>query len=104
MKESAVAGVVVLSVVAGLVVFAAIVAYAMLNDSGHTAVNPYLALWVFTPVLGAGCVAVCQRRRLAVRLGILAIGAGCAGVALLVFLDQSNTLLQYEVWISRGMP
>ncbi len=92
------------AIVVGLVSFGAIVVYTVQNDSGHTGFNPYLALAVFIPVVGAGCAALCLKRRSSVWPGIVAIGVGCAGVALLVCLDQGNILLEYEVWIDRGMP
>ena len=79
-------GGVILSVFFGLTVIAAILVYANVNGSGHTAFNPYSALMVFGPVT--------------IVVGVV---VGVIGSGLLVYLDRSNTLLQYEIWIQRGM-
>lgn len=92
--------------IGGLLALVVIVAYAIHNDSGHTGVDPYCGLVVFLPVTIVGVVHIFGARRLGLPrwLGVPAAVVGCAGIALLVYLDQSNTLLQYEVWISNGMP
>jgi len=104
---SKLAGVVcVVCIVVGLAAIAGIVGYAMCNESGHTGANPYLALAVFVPAAVVGVARVTAGRlwRLRAWPGLLAIAIGCAGVALLIYLDRTNTLLQYEVWLARGMP
>jgi len=92
--------------VGGLLALAVIVAYAIHNDSGHTGVDPYWGLVVFLPVTIVGVVHILGARMLGLPrwLGVPAVVVGCAGIAFLVYLDQSNTLLQYEVWISHSMP
>ncbi len=106
MKSNIATGVVLLATLAGLAAIVGILVYAFQNDSGHTSFDPYAALVVFVPVALAGILRlVLQRSNTAARwCALCAVLIGIAGVALLVFLDQSNTLLQYEVWIQRGMP
>ena len=99
-------GGVILSAFSGLAVIAAILVYVIMNDSGHTGFNPYSALMVFGPVTTAGILHLSFIRcgGIARRCSILAVVVGIMGSGLLVYLDQSNTLLQYEIWIQRGMP
>ncbi len=99
----------VISVAAGVVGLAAvggIVWYAAQNDSGHTGANPWLALVVFVPAALVGVLHLVARRhrRLPAWPGMAAMVIGCGGVGLLVYLDWSNTLLEYGVWLDRGMP
>jgi len=99
-------GGVILSAFSGLAVIAAILVYVIMNDSGHTGLNPYSALMVFGPVTIAGILHLSFIRCCGIArwCSILAIVVGIMGSGLLVYLDHSNTLLQYEVWIQRGMP
>ncbi len=99
-------GAVVLAALAGLAAIAAILVYARRNGSGHTGMSPYVALALFVPVVVAGALHLTLLRGsgAAKWCGVCAILVGIAGVGLLVYLDQSNTLVQYEVWIERGMP
>jgi hypothetical protein len=99
-------GGVILSTFSGLAVIAAILVYVIMNDSGHTGLNPYSALMVFGPVTIAGILHLSFIRcgGIARWCSILAVVVGIMGSGLLVYLDHSNTLLQYEVWIQRGMP
>ncbi len=91
---------------AGIAALVVIVAYTIQNDSGHSSFNPYLALVIFVPILAFGLAYFLSFRGTpgAKWCGILAVIVGIAGIALLVYLDRTNTLLQYEVWIHRGMP
>ena len=90
----------------GFLTLCAILAYAAQNHSGHTGLNPYLALAVFVPLGITGLsfllMIPCPWRHH--WLSVSAILIGLFGVMFLVYLDQSNTLLRYEVWIDRGMP
>jgi hypothetical protein len=91
---------------AGLVAIATILLYSLQNRSGHCGISPWLSLIVFVPLLLAGIVGLLRSGgyrslRTSARLGI---AVSLLGVLLLVYLDISNTLLQYEVWIERGMP
>ncbi|MCB1213916.1 MAG: hypothetical protein KDK66_00435 [Deltaproteobacteria bacterium] len=84
----------------------AILGYTLQNTSGHTGFNPYLALWIFIPVSLIGLFNVLYTREQSPKKlpALLALTFGLLGILLLVYLDQSNTLLPYEVWIQRGMP
>tara|TARA_B100000959_G_C14828407_1_gene560819 strand:- start:543 stop:872 length:330 start_codon:yes stop_codon:yes gene_type:complete len=104
LKNMATGGV-ILSVFFGLTVIAAILVYANVNGSGHTAFNPYSALMVFGPVTIVGILHLSLIRcgGIVRWCSILAVVVGVIGSGLLVYLDRSNTLLQYEIWIQRGM-
>jgi|TARA_B100000959_G_C14994041_1_gene629320 peptidoglycan/LPS O-acetylase OafA/YrhL len=106
MKTNMATGVVLLATLTGLAAIVGILIYAFQNDSGHTGFDPYTTLVVFVPVVLAGILRlVMQRGNTAARwCALCAVLVGITGVVLLVYLDQSNTLLQYEVWIQRGMP
>lgn len=107
MSSSTMATVVMISAaLVGACTLAGIVTYTIQNDSGHTGVNPYSAMVVFVPVTVTGLVHVLalRRRQTWKWPGTMALAVGLAGVALLIYLDTSNTLLQYEVWLHRGMP
>ncbi len=80
-------------------------AYMLRNRSGHTGLNPYLCLIVFAPCLlcGIGLTAIDQSPG-GRRIARLAIALGAFGALFLVYIDQANLLLPYEVWIQRGMP
>lgn len=105
-KKSLTAWLLSLSSFAGVALILAIIAYAVKNDSGHTGMNPYLGLWLFIPIALAGIVRLFVFRRApgAKWLGLASLLAGVLGIGLLVYLDVTDTLLEYEVWNSRGMP
>ena len=105
-KKDIATGVVIFAALAGLAAITAIVIYTVQNDSGHTGFNPYLALAMFVPVAVVGILhlAILRSSGAARLFAIFAIVIGIAGVGLLIYLDQSNTLVQYEVWCERGMP
>jgi peptidoglycan/LPS O-acetylase OafA/YrhL len=94
------------SVLAGIALLALTVCCASLNASGHTSVDPYITLALFSPLaaMGAWGLLVGRKTGLPRKLCLTAIVLGLCGIALLVYLDRSNTLLQYEKWIERGMP
>lgn len=90
----------------GSAAIVALAAWGFGNTSGHTSIDPALTLIVFLPVLITGLVyryAGSDGRR-GKLWGTLAVFAGLAGILLLLYLDWSCTLLQYETWIERGMP
>ncbi|MHC4607370.1 MAG: hypothetical protein ACYTAF_10655 [Planctomycetota bacterium] len=89
-----------------VVLISAILFYCRQNDSGHTGLDPYHALAFFVPLAAAGAAhfVYSLRKGEGKLAGLIALVTGLAGVALLVYLDVSNTLLPYEVWIRRGMP
>ncbi|HOP26879.1 MAG TPA: hypothetical protein PK907_11795 [Candidatus Sabulitectum sp.] len=106
MKERLQSVIMMFSSVAGVAAIAAIVSYVLRNDSGHTGFSPYLALGIFIPASLAGLVQLLFFRApgSARRWAVVALFTGIAGICLLVYLDLSNTLLEYGVWCRRGMP
>lgn len=91
---------------AGLVTITTILLYALQNASGHCGFSPWLSLLVFVPLLLAGILGLLRSRgdRTLRTSALLAVTIALLGVLLLVYLDVSNTLLRYEVWVVRGMP
>ncbi len=87
----------------GLLTILGLVAYTVQNSSGHTSVNPYALLGVFIPLLILGLVFYkqIQPRKWP---SIISIVIGLVGIALLIYFDKADILLQYDVWIKRGMP
>jgi hypothetical protein len=96
----------VAAAVVGLAAIGAILAYTIENDSGRTGAHPWHALFVFLPVLLVGIVQIIVSRRAesGFRGGLLAVIVALAGIALLVYLDLSNTLLHYREWAGRYTP
>lgn len=88
----------------GAAAIAAMLAYAAGNASGHTSFNPWSLLAIFVPLLAAGILSRGWRGSSHRRSSLFAILIGGAGIALLTWFDLGNVLLQYEVWIRRGMP
>ena len=80
--------------------------YALSNTSGHTGVNLYASYVIFMPavILGIVIVAVAGFRKQLLLPGIFLFAGGMLGILLVLYLDQSNTLMQYDTWIKRGMP
>ena len=106
MKEKILAFVPALAIVVGLMALAILGMYTLDNQPGHTGANPYVALYVFIPVLIAGVLCGVMRFRIrgSTTRSVYAILIGSAGIIFLIYLDKSNTLLQYGVWLIRGMP
>ena len=82
------------------------VGYAAQSRSGHTGVNPYLLLIVFIPtfIFGAGACLLKPAGSGLSKSGVIAAIVGSIGILFLVVIDRANILLEYEAWISRGMP
>ena len=90
----------------GLVGVAALIGYGLSNPSKHTGWEPFTSFSIFAPLVLSGAAAVLTRR-LRPRLfvpGAVAIAVGILGIATVIYLDQTNRLVQYERWIRRGMP
>ncbi|MEA3265969.1 MAG: hypothetical protein U9P42_03375 [Candidatus Fermentibacteria bacterium] len=106
MKEKILAFVPALAIVVGLMALAILGMYTLDNQSGYTGVSPYVALYVFIPVIIAGVL--CGIARLRIRgsttRSFYAILIGGAGIVFLIYLDKSVILLQYCVWLIRGTP
>lgn len=62
--------------------------------------EPFSSLLLFVPTVLLGALV----RKKAARLAIVAICVGCAGIALVASLDQTNRLVQHSRWGKRGMP
>jgi len=86
--------------VVGFLAIIAIAWYAIINSSGHTGWEPFTSLVLFVPLAVVGAVSLKKSGRPAA----FALGIGLAGISLVVCLDQTNRLVQYERWIKRGMP
>ncbi len=106
MKKSATTWLLSLCSFAGLTLILAIVVYTAQNGSGHTGMNPYLGLWLFVPIALAGMVRllVSWRAPGAKWPALASLLTGMLGIGLLAYLDITNTLLEYGVWLDRGMP
>ena len=86
--------------VIGVMAIGSICCYAALASSGHTGWEPLIALALFVPLAIAGAALVKKVGPPA----IFACAVGFAGIALVVYLDQTNRLVKYERWVKRGMP
>ncbi|HEY1173826.1 MAG TPA: hypothetical protein VGH19_20845 [Verrucomicrobiae bacterium] len=90
----------------GLAAIAFIVGYSIDNRSGHTGWEPLIALFLYLPLALVGMVCFALRRRFAgiAAVSISAIVVGLVGATLVITLDRTNQLVQYERWLQRGMP
>ncbi len=106
MKEKILAFAPAVAIVIGLMALGILGMYTLDNQSGHTGADPYVALYVFIPVLIAGVLCGIARFRVrgSITRSVYAIVIGCIGIIFLIYLDKSSTLLQYSVWLLRGMP
>lgn len=75
--------------------------YIQGSNSNHTSFEPWLLLVVFVPTTIFGVAALRAKPRLA---GVFAILIGIAGIAILAYIDATNTMVQYDRWLQRGMP
>src|SRR5688572_9672573 len=89
--SSALLGVIAIGLVAG---------YAARNDSGHTGWEPFTSFILFVPLAVIGAVSLALRTRFSgiARPGAFALAVGLAGVVLIVCLDRTNRLVQYDRW------
>lgn len=103
-KKAATFMTIAVSLTAALIV-GSLVAYTIRNESGHSGFEPYIALAVFIPVTAVGLVQIFFQRkdRSAMLWGVIALVVGLAGIALLVYLDKSGTLVYYEEFTTRGL-
>jgi len=94
------------SVAVGVIAVALIAGYAARNGSGHTGWEPFTSFILFVPLAIVGAICFSMRHRFAgiARPGVCALVVGLAGVALIITLDRTNRLVQYERWIQRGHP
>lgn len=95
----------VLSSMTAFTMLIAIIIYTLTNDSGHTSANPYWALLIFIPTTAFGIIGgtVSKLNQSSLWPSAICCIVGLIGCGFLIYLDKSNTLLQYEVWIDRGL-
>jgi len=88
----------------GLLLVGLIAAYCVGNDSGHTGFDPYIALAFYVPFLALGLTEFMDVKGGNRSVGMLAVAISILGIAFLLFLDMTNTLVGYERWVKRGLP
>jgi len=90
----------------GLLSLALIAGYAARNSSGHTGWEPFTSLLLFVPLALGGGLGFALRHRCPglARAGLGALAVGLAGLVLIITLDRTNRLVQYDRWIQRGQP
>lgn len=90
----------------GLLLLMILLSVAIQNTSGHTGWEPLTSLACFAPLLaiGSGALVLSRRDQANARPAAAAVVVGLVGVVLLFWLDQTNTLVQYERWLERKMP
>lgn len=84
----------------GGITIVAMLWYVMHSDSPHTAFDPYGTFAIFLP-LGMAAAAAFKTNR---KASAVALTVAIFGIALVVVLDQTNRLVQYDRWVNRGMP
>ena len=91
---------------AGLLLMVAMLRMALQNTSGHTGWEPLTSLACFGPLLlcGAGALFLARQDKRLARPAVTAVVLGLVGVVMIAWLDRTNTLVQYERWMERGMP
>ena len=77
-----------------------IFAYIHASDSNHTAFEPWLLVALFVPTIVMGLVVIKRH----IMVAVLLITIGSSGLAVLTYIDRTNTMVQYDRWLSRGMP
>ena len=87
-----------------LALILAIGAYAVLNESSHTGMDPYDSYWIFIPLLITGIVFTTVAPNKKRTDGVWAVTIGLSGILLILYLDRTNALLEYGRWIERGVP
>ena len=93
-------------VIVGFGIVIALMGYVLINPSHHTAWNPYALYIVLIPLFVIGLISSVVHRNKWPQLvpALLLILASLAGLVLILVLDKTNHLLQYEEWVRRGMP
>lgn len=87
----------------GLIILLACIYYSWANRSGHTGVDPLLALNCFVPIFAIGIVGrmVTRGQWLSARCAEV---IGLVGMAFVPFVTKLGILNEYETWIAAGMP
>lgn len=89
----------------GVALLGLFILYTITNTTGQTAFNPYWGLLFFIPqaLLGIWIIFFSADKHHTYRYSAIALLVGLAGIALLVYLDTSNTLVEYNTWLQRHM-
>ena len=82
-----------------LIIIVALWLYVLKNNSGHTGLNLNWFYLYFIPLTLFGIIKFKKHKMTAASILLGILGAGS-----LVYLDKTNTLLEYNIWIERGMP
>ena len=90
---------IILASALSLIIINALWVYVLNNNSGHTGINLNLLYLFFIPLILFSVIKVKQYR-----IAAISIFLGILGTCSLIYLDKTNTLLQYNIWIERGMP
>jgi hypothetical protein len=93
----------IIGTIAGVYLILAFVIYAWTNGSGHTGMQPYVALGWFVPlaVLGGYLLKAHEVGSREWKWGMASLLVGVLGIALLIFFDVSGTLLNIRMWADR---
>lgn len=89
-----------LSVVAAVLLIA-LAAYERTNKSGHTGADPLWAAYLLIPTMLLSTWSLIQRSSY---IAWIAFSIAATGIAYIIYLDRTNTLVEYHRWIKRGMP
>ena len=92
------------NLLANLFFLIAAFSYLVINKSGHTSFDPYILLIIFIPSILISSYYIFSSDKFISVIAILSIATGLTGIILLMYLDFTNSLLQYDIWIKRGMP
>jgi hypothetical protein len=90
----------------GVLAIALILGYTAQNRSGHTGWEPFTSFILFVPLALVGAVLFALRRKFVgvARPCAPALAAGLVGVVLIIYLDRTNRLVQYDRWVQRREP
>ena len=89
-----------------LLLLLGLIGLALQNESGHTSWEPRLLLLIFAPLLLAGLLTFRRDEAASALVWPARTAAliGLSGILLIGYLDRTNSLVQYERWLERGMP
>ena len=82
-----------------LIIIIALWLYVLKNNSGHTGLNINWLYLFFIPLTLFGIINIKNHK-----MAAASIFLGILGTSSLAYLDKTNTLLQYNIWVERGMP
>ena len=82
---------------------AVVIAVVTVADSGHIGEEPFATFWYFVPLLCVSVAAVWYAPRFR-KTALFNAWVASFGIALVVLLDTTNMLVQYDRWAHRGLP